>query len=103
MTHASIQTSALFPMELKRIGFQQFNWKVVGYGLLAYIQMVLFVVYFSSQPLPDVNVNPLYTPIGASQAKPPTIGIQFPPTDLKPEANNSAPNITDQGPLYQRP
>ena len=23
--------------------------------------------------------------------------------DLKPEANNSAPNITDQGPLYQRP
>ena len=28
MTHASIQTPALFPMELKRSGFQQFKLEV---------------------------------------------------------------------------
>ena len=28
MTHSSIQTSALFPMELKRSGFRQFNLEV---------------------------------------------------------------------------
>jgi hypothetical protein len=90
MSHVITQTSPIIPFELKRNGFQQFDWKLVGYGLLGYVSLIIFIAYFSSLPMADIKVSNLYTPTGASQVKPPTVGIQFPPMPLKPKANSES-------------
>lgn len=49
---STVSSSAVFPVELRRSGIEQIDWKLAGYGACGYVLLICYVVIFSSLPAP---------------------------------------------------